>query len=67
MNNNFELKDTDLITVCEECLTASCWHGEFMCDNAVNANIIQKTVKELMGLNLEHEDNWIKQIKNNMS
>lgn len=24
------LKGTDKITVCDKCLQASCWHGEFM-------------------------------------
>lgn len=58
---NFKLEDNDLITVCEKCLQASCWHGEFMCENAENADITQKTVKELRELKLEHEKNWIKQ------
>jgi hypothetical protein len=65
MNNKLELKDDDLITVCAECLQASCWHGEFMCENAENADITQKTVKELRELKKnndwwENEEHWIK-------
>lgn len=29
------MQDPDrLVTVCDHCLCASCWHGEFMCDDA---------------------------------
>ena len=67
MNDKFALKNDDLITVCAECLQASCWHGEFMCEDAANANIIQKTVKELRELKKnnnwwEHEYHWTKQL-----
>jgi hypothetical protein len=27
------------VTVCAECERACCWYGEFMCDNARDANI----------------------------
>ena len=57
-----ELKDDELITVCAECLQASCWHGEFMCDKARDTGIVQKTVKELRELNLEHPEHWAKQV-----
>ena len=33
-----------------------------MCDEAVNADITQKTVKELKELNLEHPEQWAKQV-----
>lgn len=64
------LKDNDKITVCAACLNASCWHGEFMCEEAMNADIIQKTVKELRKIrdstvnpnNWENEEHWLKQI-----
>jgi len=29
-----KLKDDDKIVVCAECLQASCWLGEFMCDKS---------------------------------
>ena len=56
------LKDDELITVCAECLTAACWHGEFMCEKAETADLTQKSVKELKELNLEHPMQWAKQI-----
>lgn len=43
-----------LITVCSACLRASCWHGNFMCDDAVGAGTVRKTVRELAALNREH-------------
>lgn len=43
-----------LITVCSDCLRTSCWHGEFMCDNATAAGIIELTELELTGLHREH-------------
>ena len=55
-----ELKDETLIDVCAKCLTASCWHGEFMCDESQFAGTVEKTIDELKKLNLEHPDYWIK-------
>ena len=55
-------KDTDIVTVCSECLRACCWRGEFMCDDAVSADIIDKTVAELRRLKLEHSDYWRRSI-----
>jgi hypothetical protein len=43
-----------LVTVCAACLCASCWHGEFMCYEAIGANTVQRTVGELRKLNREH-------------
>lgn len=42
-----------LIQICSECERSSCWHGEFMCENSINANLILKTVGELNELKLE--------------
>jgi len=56
-----ELKDTTLITVCSACLRASCWAGEFMCQQSYHAGSVTKTVEELRGLNLESPDQWKKQ------
>lgn len=47
-----------LVTVCSECLQASCWHGEFMCQKAVSAGTIEKPVRELRALGLEHPSYW---------
>lgn len=47
-----------LVQVCSECKTASCWHGEFMCDESDIADIEIKTVEELNRLGLEHKENY---------
>jgi hypothetical protein len=49
-----------LITVCSECLQASCWHGEFMCERARNAGTVKKGERELERLALEHPSNYAK-------
>lgn len=46
------------ITVCDKCLQASCWQGEFMCDEARNAGTVEKTRAELEKLDSEHSDYW---------
>jgi hypothetical protein len=51
-----EVKKT--ITVCAECLTASCWKGIFMCDRAQYADITERTRTELEALDLEHPCYW---------
>ena len=48
------------VTVCSECLTASCWHGEFMCDGAKYADIKEMPKSELKKLGLEHPSHWDK-------
>lgn len=52
------IEDDRRVAVCEECLAASCWYGEFMCEKAMNAGLIVKTVGELRWLSREHQDNW---------
>ena len=52
------LRDDDKITVCAECLQASCWQGKFMCDKSRDANITEKTVRELREISYEHSDYW---------
>lgn len=46
------------VTVCDKCLQASCWNGEFMCQESRDAGVVEKTIPELMVLGLEHPDNW---------
>jgi hypothetical protein len=53
------LTDDTRVTVCDNCLQASCWHGEFMCDEARGAGTIVKTVAELRKLKLENESYWL--------
>jgi hypothetical protein len=52
------MSDDDLIPVCAACLQASCWQGIFMCQQSQNADIVQKTRRELKALNLEHPSYW---------
>lgn len=46
------------VYVCDNCLTASCWHGEFMCEKSDIAGIKKMKVSELIKLDLEHCDNY---------
>ena len=48
----------DLITVCSNCLRASCWLGYFYCDEYKTAGIIEKSISELKELQLESPDYW---------
>ena len=34
------------VTVCAACLCASCWQGEFCCDNHKTAGMVEKTIRE---------------------
>lgn len=47
-----------LVTVCAECLQASCWHGENLCQAAVGANITVLMASTLRALRREHGDNF---------
>ena len=44
------------ITVCDKCLTAACWYGIFMCDEAQWAGTVEKTRRELIALHRESTD-----------
>ena len=52
------------VTVCDKCLCACCWQGEFMCDDAKGAGTVDKTVRELFALNApcvrENSEYWFK-------
>ncbi len=50
--------DDRTVTVCGACLQASCWQGEFYCDDYKTAGTVEKTVAELRALNLEHPSYW---------
>lgn len=53
-----------MIMVCANCLCASCWHGEFYCEEYKTADVIEKPVSELNKLNREHPDHYsIKKLK----
>ena len=49
--------DTQII-VCDACLRASCWAGDFMCDAARMAGTITMSVAQLQRLNREHPRYW---------
>lgn len=55
-----ELTDraSDLITVCDKCLQASCWQGVFMCQESLHAGITQKRRDELEVMGLENPSYW---------
>lgn len=50
------------VTVCAECLQASCWREAFMCDDAQWAATVNKTVRELTELGYENPQYWEKDI-----
>jgi hypothetical protein len=50
--------NTRMVTVCSECLQASCWHGEFMCERSRGANVTRRTVGVLRGLDREHPSHY---------
>ena len=52
------MNENKLIEVCALCGCASCWYGEFLCNESKHAGTKLKTVKELRLLGLEHEENW---------
>jgi hypothetical protein len=47
-----------LIEVCAECDRASCWYGEFMCDEARYATTKLVLKSELKKMKLEHPSYW---------
>jgi hypothetical protein len=46
------------VTVCAACLTATCWHGVFMCQKAKQASTMDVRASELRALGREHPDNF---------
>lgn len=47
-----------LVLVCDRCFRATCYYGEFMCDDATDAGTGMLTVAELRRLDREHSDYW---------
>lgn len=50
--------ETKTVTVCSECLCASCWKGELMCSESRDAGTVEKTVEELEELGFESPHYW---------
>lgn len=46
------------VTVCSVCRCASCWHGEFMCQQAQEAGTVDVLASRLRQENREHLDNF---------
>lgn len=52
------------IIICAECHRACCWQGEFMCDDARTADVVEVDIEELRGkggrggAHLEHPSYW---------
>lgn len=42
------------VTVCSACRTASCWHGEFMCQASANASTVDVRASALRVEDREH-------------
>ncbi len=47
-----------MITVCDHCLMASCWLGDFMCEDYQFAGTVEMTREELEELGLENPTFW---------
>ena len=47
-----------LVRVCDQCGKASCWYGEFMCEDAHGADLKVLTVADLRPGKRESEDYW---------
>jgi hypothetical protein len=45
-----------IVTVCDSCLRACCWHGLFMCDASRDAGTKELRASEVAKLDLEHHD-----------
>lgn len=43
-----------LVTVCDKCRMASCWHGTFMCQQSDDAGTIEVLASTLDGEGREH-------------
>ncbi len=50
--------DDRLLIVCDNCLCACCWHGEFYCQKSRSAGTREMRVSELRALGREHESYW---------
>lgn len=48
------------ITVCDACLTATCWQGEFYCEKAKGAGTREMTIAEARQRNQENPTWWLK-------
>lgn len=54
------LKPDWTITVCSNCLCATCWQGEFYCNKAKGAGTVEITVERARVLNRENPTWWLR-------
>jgi len=47
-----------LVTVCDACRTASCWHGVLMCQRSSGAGTVNVLASVLQDEDREHRDNY---------
>ena len=47
-----------IVIVCSVCRTASCWHGEFMCEASRSAGIVKVPASKLRVEDREHPCNY---------
>lgn len=47
------------VTVCDKCLCASCWQGEFYCSEYRTAGTVEKHISELRARKLESAHYWL--------
>lgn len=50
--------DDRVVVVCSFCLRASCWHGVFYCSDAHTAGTVERTVRQLRRLGVEHASHY---------
>ena len=55
--NNADWLDS-MVTVCDECLRASCWQGRFYCERYKSAGTMKMPRARLEKLALEHPSYW---------
>lgn len=56
------LQDDWTVTVCDACLCACCWQGEFYCDDYKTAGTKDITIGEARALNRESATFWTKDV-----
>lgn len=47
-----------LVTICSVCRCASCWHGEFLCEESRDAGTVDVLASVLRGEDREHPDHF---------
>lgn len=56
------LTGNERITVCDKCLCACCWQGEFYCEDARTAGTTTISVSQARNLKREAEHYWLRDL-----